>query len=182
MDNIKLHRRKVDALGLENVFELDTNCHEQKLLATIENAHRKSNKRKAELQGQKRLKQLNTKIRQEYAKRTKINTWGVHNHIIELKIKIRMTEELIECAQRLEVMPDAKTEKEMQVLKALRDQTYEDLQYFINEREKKLWRNWHVSGVFYKPIIPSGELTLQHAESLIREVLAYIQMLELKAS
>ena len=28
MDNIRLNRRKVDALGLENVFELDTNCHE----------------------------------------------------------------------------------------------------------------------------------------------------------
>ena len=89
-----------------------------------------------------------------------ISTWGLHNHIIEVRLKIRMTEDLIDCAQRLEIKADKNTQRELKILKTLRDQTYEDLKKFVQKREKRVWRNWHVFGQPYKPIIDSNELSL----------------------
>ena len=34
-------------------------------------------------------------------------------------------------------MPDEKTENELNILKMLRDRTYDDLRNFVNEREKR---------------------------------------------
>ncbi len=53
-----------------------------------------------------------------------------------------MMEELIDKAQRLKLKPDAELELEMQQIKKLRDQTFDDLQTFVKNREKFHWRKW----------------------------------------
>ena len=71
------------------------------MLANAEIVRSKCRKRKAKVQGQERLRKLYAAIRTEYARKMKFSTWGLHNHIIDIKVKVRMTEDLIECAQRL---------------------------------------------------------------------------------
>lgn len=86
------------------------------------------------------------------ARKAQYFTWGITSLVMEQKIKIRATEDLIECAQRLTVKPNVRTERELQILKTLRDRTYDDIYYFVNEREKKHWRLWDKhGGHMYKP-------------------------------
>lgn len=88
-------------------------------------------------------------------------TWGINNLSMELRLKIRATEDIIECAQRLEVKADEPTERELDLLKQLRDRTYADIRNFVNEREKKHWRLWdRYGGRMYKPFLDSSGLTL----------------------
>ena len=67
------------------------------------------------------------------------------------RVKVRMTEDIIDLAQRMQVKPESKLKAELELMTKLRDQTYEDLKFFVIEREKKPWRNWQVHGVYYKP-------------------------------
>ena len=71
-----------------------------------------------------------------------------------------MTEDVIDCAQRLTVKPDDRTQRELQLLKMLRDRTYDDIKHFVNEREKKKWRIWDGFG-YYKPFLENMGLNAQ---------------------
>jgi len=71
-----------------------------------------------------------------------------------------MTEDVIDCAQRLTVKADAKTQRELNLLTMVRDRLYEDLRYFIDKREGRIWRNWE-GGSPYKPSFESKDMTLQ---------------------
>ena len=51
----------------------------------------------------------------------------------------------------MQIRQDAKLLREMDLMRRLRDQTWEDLRYFVIEREKKPWRNWDKHGFYYKP-------------------------------
>ena len=62
-----------------------------------------------------------------------------------------MTVDIIDLAQRVQVKADKRSLEEMEIMKKLRDQTWEDLRYFVVEREKKPWRNWDRNGFYYKP-------------------------------
>jgi hypothetical protein len=53
-----------------------------------------------------------------------------------------MMEELIDKAQRLKLRPDVELKLELQQMKKLRDQTFDDLQTFVKNREKFHWRKW----------------------------------------
>ena len=58
--------------------------------------------------------------------------------------------------------PDETTERELNILKILRDRTYDDLNYFVSEREKRLWRNWDIFDQPYKPpLLEINEMTLK---------------------
>ena len=71
-----------------------------------------------------------------------------------------MTEDIIDCAQRLLVKQDVKKERELSILTRLRDQTYRDLRLFINKRNKVPWRTWDPKGTYYKPDIENTGLNL----------------------
>ena len=89
-----------------------------------------------------------------------------------------MTEDVIDCAQRLTVRADAKTERELRLLTMLRDRTYEDLQFFVNEREKKPWRNWDRYFRYFKPQLEDRELTLMQLTErceLNLQMIAYLE-------
>ena len=51
---------------------------------------------------------LQKRLREAIAKNEEYNTWGFHNHIMEYKIKVRMTEDIIDLAQRVQIKQDAK--------------------------------------------------------------------------
>ena len=89
-----------------------------------------------------------------------------------------MTEDVIDCAQRLQVRSDAKTKRELDMLQMLRDRTYDDLKYFIAEREKRPWRVWDKHGFYFKP--PVENLTLNYRQLSERieihmQMIAYIE-------
>lgn len=125
----------------------------------------------------KRLQALQTRIRQEINRKMEFDTWGFHNYIIAYRVKVRMTEDVIDCAQRLQVKPDQRTEKELGLLTMLRDRTFGDLHMFVRNREKRLWRNWH-GGRGYKPALEDREMTLQQVTERVEVNLAMIQYLE----
>ena len=106
--------------------------------------------------------------------------WGFGSYIVEYRLKIRMTEDIIDAAQRLEVKPDAKTQQELDVLRKLRDRTYDDLKYFIEEREKHPWRVWDKYGYNYKPGVENYGMTAKQAEERIDAHLLMITYLEPK--
>ena len=51
--------------------------------------------------------------------------------------------------------------RELDILTMLRDQTYEDLYYFVQERERHPWRTWDKRGYYYKPEITPALLSVQ---------------------
>lgn len=107
------------------------------------------------------MRDVQTRIRDEIAKKAEFDTWGFNNHLIEYRLKVRMTEDIIDCAQRLLVKSDSKTQRELNLLKMLRDRTYDDLKYFVEEREKKPWRVWDKFGYYFKPPVENLNLNLR---------------------
>lgn len=88
-----------------------------------------------------------------------------------------MTEDIIDCAQRLTVQADHKTQRELELLKLLRERTYEDLSSFVREREKKRWRLWEGFNS-YKPQIENAELSLQQLQERVEihlQMIAYVE-------
>ena len=89
-----------------------------------------------------------------------------------------MTEDIIDCAQRLAVKADAKTQKELNLLKMLRDRTYDDINYFIREREKKPWRVWDKHGFYFKPDLVNRGLNYKQLSDQVEinmQMIAYIE-------
>ena len=78
-----------------------------------------------------------------------------------------MTEDIIDLAQRVQIRQDGKLIKEMNLMRRLRDQTWEDLRYFVIEREKKPWRVWDKHGFYYKP-------ELQDKKKILKDIYADI--------
>ena len=109
---------------------------------------------------EKQVIELQNRIRNEIGKKQDFDTWGFHDHIIQHRLKIRMTEDVIDCAQRLTVKADARTQRELELLTRLRDRTYDDIKFFIIKREEKPWRVWDRYGISYKPSIENRGLTL----------------------
>ena len=113
------------------------------------------------------------------ALRAQYFTWGLTDLVISVRLKIRATEDLIECAQRLYVRADNKTERELGILKQLRDRTYDDINFFVNEREKKIWRLWeNHSDHTYKPLVNNNRLTLQQLQYRVDMHLLMISYIE----
>ena len=120
------------------------------------------------------------RIRDELARKADFDTWGFHDHLIQYRIKIRMTEDVIDCAQRLFVKADAKTQKELNLLKMLRDRTYDDIKYFIEKRDRKPWRHWDKNGFYYKPPIENRGLDFYQLSQRVEIHLHMIGFLEPK--
>ena len=113
------------------------------------------------------------------ALRAQYFTWGLTDLVISVRLKIRATEDLIECAQRLYVRADNKTERELGILKQLRDRTYDDINFFVNEREKKIWRLWeNHSDHTDKPLVNNNRLTLQQLQYRVDMHLLMISYIE----
>ena len=68
--------------------------------------------------------------------------WGLHSHIIELVLKCRVTEDLIDCAQRCLIRPDGEMHQELALMTRLRDQTWADIREYIQRRGPDKWRTW----------------------------------------
>jgi ABC-type phosphate transport system auxiliary subunit len=55
--------------------------------------------------------------------------------VIELKTKVHMMERLVDHAQKIKAKPDSLLCKELDKLRAVRDQVFQDLSDFVTERE-----------------------------------------------
>ena len=49
----------------------------------------------------KKIKDLQRRIRVEMDRYGELHTWGMHNHIISYRVKVRMTEDIIDLAQKV---------------------------------------------------------------------------------
>lgn len=128
------------------------------------------------------LRKTQKKLRRAITRSEELDSWGLHNYVIELQIKCRMTEEIIELAQRLHLKPDKALEGRMDRLKRLRDQVYQDLHFFITEREKVHWRNWdHAFMGNFKPDIPPRKNWLQYYTERCEVTLMQIEFIELQS-
>lgn len=91
---------------------------------------------------EKQIIRVNKRIKKESEFNAMLDTWGVQSHVVTYTIKCRLMEDLIDCAQRCKIRPDAQVERELYLMRRLRDQTWDDLTYFLREREKYPWRTW----------------------------------------
>ena len=91
------------------MFELDVNFQDQRVFLEAKTKFSSLNRRLKYGTEQRQVRDIQSRIRDEIAKKADFDTWGFHNHIIEYRLKVRMTEDVIDCAQRLQVRSDAKT-------------------------------------------------------------------------
>ena len=120
-DKIKVNKQRIQQLTRDNLFEIDVNTNDQKLLLKVQDARTKKDLRLKQTREEKQVQYLQKRLREAISKNEEYNTWGFHNHIVEYKIKIRMTEDIIDLAQRVQIRQDAKLIKEMNLMKRLRD-------------------------------------------------------------
>ena len=159
-NRIRENKIKINQLMRDNLFELDVNAHEQRQLLKVNRVNKKVRQLVKTSKDQKKIKELQSRIRTEIDRQIELNTWGFHNHIISYKIKVRMTEDIIDLAQKVKLKPEQHQKRELEIMKMLRDQTYDDLVYFVKEREKHPWRVWDKNGYFYKPEVTPATLSL----------------------
>ena len=105
----------------ENLFELDVNSHDQKRFLQLNRFHNKVKRSLKEGKEIKKIKELQLKIRDEMDRNAELNTWGFHNHIISYRIKVRMTEDIIDLAQKVQLKPNAHVKRELDIMTMLRD-------------------------------------------------------------
>ena len=79
-------------------------------------------------------------------------------------------EDLLDRVQRLKVKPDKELSEEVQSLRRLRDQIFDDLQTFVREREKHHWRIWDK----YKSV--GGKTTLKMSNKDLESTLQRITL------
>ena len=102
-DKIRINKLRIQQLTRENLFEIDVNTNDQKLLLKVQDARTKKDLRLKQTREEKAVQHLQKRLREAIAKNEEYNTWGWQNHLIEYKIKIRMTEDIIDLAQRVQV-------------------------------------------------------------------------------
>ncbi|MFO0117861.1 MAG: hypothetical protein ACK521_09710 [bacterium] len=47
---------------------------------------------------ERQLRKVQKKLRRAITKSQELDSWGIHNYVVEIQIKCRMTEEIIELA------------------------------------------------------------------------------------
>lgn len=80
------------------MFELDVNYYDQKVLVQAYQVKTRVDKRLRILNEEKRIHRIQKRIRTEMDRKAEFDTWGFVNHIIEHQMKVRMTEDIIDCA------------------------------------------------------------------------------------
>ena len=74
--------------------------------------------------------------------------------------------------------PEAHIKRELNIMAMLRNQTYNDLNFFVTQREKRPWRNWDKKGFYYKPEITPATLSLNQLIYLVDLNLVMVQIIE----
>ena len=100
-NEIKRNKRQIQDLMRENLFELDINQHEQQLLIGQQSYKKRLNRKLKSEPEYRRVQELELLVREEMARNVQLNTWGLNSVVTEVKLKIRLTEDVIDCAQRL---------------------------------------------------------------------------------
>ena len=97
-DKIKVNKRHIQQLTRENLFEMDVNTNDQKLLLKVQDARTKKNAQLKQTYEEKQVQVLQKRLREAISTNEEYNTWGLQNRIVEYKIKVRMTEDIIDLA------------------------------------------------------------------------------------
>ena len=108
----------------------------------IKKAQQANKKHPLAVKLQKRLEKVQARVKEQTDLNAELDSWGFNSHVISYVIKVRVLEDLIECAQKCTIKPDVPVERELALMKALAKQTWEDIQYFLSERDKQKWRTW----------------------------------------
>lgn len=178
-NQIRENKRYINTLTRDNLFELDVNSHDQRMYLAILDSRTKKDRRLKKSSDQKKIQFLQQRIREEMEVSAELNTWGFHNLVIEYKLKIRMTEDLIDLAQRVKLKPDASLQYELKIMRQLYQQTYSDVQHFVEKRERKPWRTWDKNGYYYKPNMVAGQnLSFNQIMALIEQNKRIIDFIE----
>lgn len=89
-----------------------------------------------------KVTEIENKLKQETERSYTLNTWGITHMIITTLVKVRLMEDLIECAQKQKVRPNVTIERELYLMRYLQSQTEQDIKVFLNKRDQDKWRTW----------------------------------------
>ena len=114
-NEVKANKKGIRRLTDDNQFELNALARRNDYINTVE-VRVKGNvvKNKPNL---KKIEAVEEKIRYTTWRRDCLSQWGFNSYVISFRIKVRLTEELIDMAQRLKSKPDPKMEIELIRLK-----------------------------------------------------------------
>ena len=85
---------------------------------------------------------LQERISAETERSYTLNTWGINHMVITTLMKVRLLEDIIDCAKKQKVRPDVTMERELYLMRYLQAQTEKDTRNFIQERDSDRWRRW----------------------------------------
>ena len=66
-----------------------------------------------------KVTEIENKLKQETERSYTLNTWGITHMIITTLVKVRLMEDLIECAQKQKVRPNVTIERELYLMRYL---------------------------------------------------------------
>lgn len=85
---------------------------------------------------------LQQRIKTSMERSAEFNIWGFNSHIIAHVVKCRVLEDLINLAQKRAIRPDQEVERELWLMRMLQKQTWQDINYFLKQRNQDKWRTW----------------------------------------
>ena len=62
--------------------------------------------------------------------------------IVTNLVKVRLLEDLIECAQKQKIRPNVTVERELYLMRYFQSQTEKDVRNYLEDRDKDKWRTW----------------------------------------
>ena len=119
-DQIKNNRQIVKRMDADNVRDQLQLCKLQ--VELMSQSKSKSKQAVTVKKVERKVKQLEERVRKSIALQEELCTWGLGDAVITLTLKCRAMENLIDCAQRLKFLgPDRHVEAELNLLKEIRD-------------------------------------------------------------
>ena len=76
-DKIKSNKLCIQQLTRENLFEIDVNTNDQKLLLKVQDSRTKKDRRLKQTQEEYMVQKLQTRLREEIAIQEERDTWGL---------------------------------------------------------------------------------------------------------
>ena len=111
---LKQNNQKLKVIKLENMRE-NARC----LSLQVKFIGKARNKLKLPLQTktEKKMVKIQNRIKKETERNESLNIWGLSSYVISYTIKCRVLEDLIDCAQKCKIRPDASVERELYLMR-----------------------------------------------------------------
>ena len=118
---IKENRQRIEVLKIENMKD-NARSLSQQMTIVKKLSTKRSGKGSVAAHATKLAKKLanvQKRIKKEMDRSAEFNIWGFNSYVVSYVTKCRVLEDLVDCAQRNVLKPDAESERELHLLRLL---------------------------------------------------------------